>query len=549
MSIACVNCGSPLAEGQAFCTKCGARRPESSRIDAESACTGCGAPLAAAARFCEKCGTAVSSQQPGSSANALPTMETVRSVAAPPVPAPRQSGGKLFKVIMIAAAFLVLFVIAGMGSCAYVAYRAKQRIDKVQQAYKKDDLAGMVAAATGQTSKPQPLPDWKPAPPELVSSPSSKIPLRKSLRLIDAGNDVLRGDFESIYMVDKATDEFIHIRASQQYPPGQGIERLLSSGTKHSDKPLKIDCGRTVFRTDMENAAEADGYLCRDGRDEKRPGTMAMGLSKKTLNELRTRGESEFTYHEDPLKAVLKSFKTAMASDPKSADAASQDLMKKMMNFAPGGVMTSDVAMDTPALKFTLRRNGTGDVAFPVLVNDQKTELPVMDVVVKLPDKEGHLYVLDDPDNPLVLAAGSTEGGHQQIIKIYWDAERPTNQLEQDLEKNGRAKVYDLYFDFASANLRPESDKVLKEIAQVMRAHPDWKLTVEGHTDNIGGNKSNLDLSKRRSEAVVHELVHGYYISENRFTAATGFGASRPVDTNDTLEGRARNRRVELARQ
>ena len=65
MSIACVNCGSPLAEGQAFCTKCGARRPESSRIDAESACTGCGAPLAAAAKFCEKCGTAVSSQQPG----------------------------------------------------------------------------------------------------------------------------------------------------------------------------------------------------------------------------------------------------------------------------------------------------------------------------------------------------------------------------------------------------------------------------------------------------------------------------------------------------
>ena len=77
----------------------------------------------------------------------------------------------------------------------------------------------------------------------------------------------------------------------------------------------------------------------------------------------------------------------------------------------------------------------------------------------------------------------------------------------------------------------------------------DWKLTVEGHTDNIGGNKSNLDLSKRRSEAVVHELVNGYYISENRFTAATGFGASRPVDTNDTLQGRARNRRVELARQ
>ena len=60
-----------------------------------------------------------------------------------------------------------------------------------------------------------------------------------------------------------------------------------------------------------------------------------MSLSKKTLNELKTTGQSEFTYHEDPLKAVLKSFKHAMASDDKSGDAASQDLVKKMMNFAP----------------------------------------------------------------------------------------------------------------------------------------------------------------------------------------------------------------------
>jgi len=544
MSIVCVNCGSPLAEGQAFCTRCGARRPESSRVDAVSSCTGCGAPLVAGARFCEKCGTAASP----SSVHTLPTMEAVRTVVAPSAPAPTQSGSKLFKVIMIAAALLVLFLIAAMGSCAYVAYRAKQRIDKVQQAYKKDDFAGMVAAATGQTSKPQPLPDWKPAPAELVSAPSSKIPLRKSLRLIDAGSDVLRGDFESIYSVDKVTDESVHIRASQQYPPRQGIERFLNSGTSHSDKPLKIQCGRTIFRADLENSAETDGYFCWDGQDEKRPGTIAMGLSRRTLNQLRTTGQSEFTYHEDPLKAVLKSFKTAMASDSKSADAASQDLMKKMMNFAPGGVMTGDVARETPAMKCTLRRNGTGDVAFPVLINDQKAELPVMDVLVKLPDQEGHLYVLDDPDNPLVLAAASTQGGHQQIIKIYWDAERPSNQLEQELEKNGRAKVYDLYFDFASASLRPESDKVLNEIAQVMRTHPDWKLTVEGHTDNVGGNASNLGLSKRRSEAVVDALAHRFLISENRFSTA-GFGASRPVDTNDTLEGRARNRRVELARQ
>jgi outer membrane protein OmpA-like peptidoglycan-associated protein len=116
------------------------------------------------------------------------------------------------------------------------------------------------------------------------------------------------------------------------------------------------------------------------------------------------------------------------------------------------------------------------------------------------------------------------------------------------LEKNGRAKVYDIYFDFASATLRPESGKVLSEIDQAMRDHPDWKLSVEGHTDNIGGDSSNLDLSKRRAAAVVQSLIASYSIPEKRFATA-GFGASRPVDTNDTPEGRARNRRVELVRQ
>jgi outer membrane protein OmpA-like peptidoglycan-associated protein len=183
-------------------------------------------------------------------------------------------------------------------------------------------------------------------------------------------------------------------------------------------------------------------------------------------------------------------------------------------------------------------------------VNDQPVELPAINIVVKLPDKEGHLYVLDDPDNPLVLAGASMEGGHEQIIKIYWDVEKnsQTSQLAEDLEKTGRAKVYDLYFDFRSDALRPESKKVLDEIAQVMRQHPDWKLSVEGSTDNIGGDAFNLDLSQRRAVAVKQALVAQYDVAGERLSTA-GFGASHPVDTNQTIEGRARNRRVELARQ
>jgi outer membrane protein OmpA-like peptidoglycan-associated protein len=549
MSIACVKCGSALAEGQSFCTSCGSRRVDPPVAEPTHFCTGCGAPLSPAAKFCEKCGTATIAQ-PNATLSTAATAYAPRPQLVPvsaPVHVQPKSGSKFLKFVMIAAMLLVLVLLLVMGSCAYIAYRAKQRYDKVEQAYTKDDLGGMIAAATGQTNKPQPLPNWKPAPAELATSPDSKIPLVKSLRTVNVGSDLLRGDFESIYVVDAITDDAVHIRASQQFPSGDNLDRLLSGKSSQGAKSRTIECGRTVFRVDMENATDTDGYFCREGMDEKRPGTTAMSISRKEFNALKATGRVEVTYHEDPLRAVLKSFKNAMSSDSNSSsDAASMDLMKKMMNFAPG----NNGAMDTPAVKYIARRQGNGDLAFPVLVNDQSVELPVMDILCKHPDgDEGHIYVLDDPDNPMFLAAASVQLGREQVSKIYWDKDKPAaNRLAEQLEKNGRAKVYDLYFDFASSTLRPESNKVLSEIAKVMHDHPDWKLNVEGHTDNVGGDKSNLELSKHRAAAVVGALTADYAINADRFSAA-GFGASRPVDTNETIEGRARNRRVELVRQ
>jgi OOP family OmpA-OmpF porin len=80
-----------------------------------------------------------------------------------------------------------------------------------------------------------------------------------------------------------------------------------------------------------------------------------------------------------------------------------------------------------------------------------------------------------------------------------------------------------------------------------MRRHSDWNLQVNGHTDGIGGDAFNLDLSKRRSSAVKNALLTQYKINGDRL-ATSGYGKSQPKDTNDTLDGRARNRRVELMR-
>src|SRR5262249_44638638 len=119
--------------------------------------------------------------------------------------------------------------------------------------------------------------------------------------------------------------------------------------------------------------------------------------------------------------------------------------------------------------------------------------------------------------------------------------------IEKKLRETGRAEVYGIYFDFASDKIKPESEPVLQGISKALKDHPAWTLQVNGHTDNIGGDDYNLDLSRRRAAAVKQALVARYHISADRL-ATSGFGASQPKEPNDTLYGRARNRRVELIR-
>ena len=89
---------------------------------------------------------------------------------------------------------------------------------------------------------------------------------------------------------------------------------------------------------------------------------------------------------------------------------------------------------------------------------------------------------------------------------------------------------------------------MLRDIASALTRNPEWNISIDGHTDNVGGDPINLDLSGRRADAVKEALVERYRVSASRLTT-TGFGASHPNTSNDTLSGRARNRRVELVRQ
>ena len=116
--------------------------------------------------------------------------------------------------------------------------------------------------------------------------------------------------------------------------------------------------------------------------------------------------------------------------------------------------------------------------------------------------------------------------------------------IAEALDRECRVELSGIYFDFNQATLKPESDRALKEIASALKAGKR-RLTLEGHTDNVGTDRYNDDLSARRADAVKTALVRNYGIEARSLTTA-GFGERRPIETNDTLSGRARNRRVEL---
>jgi OOP family OmpA-OmpF porin len=121
-------------------------------------------------------------------------------------------------------------------------------------------------------------------------------------------------------------------------------------------------------------------------------------------------------------------------------------------------------------------------------------------------------------------------------------------ELQQGLAATGHVAVYDILFDTAKSDIKPQSEAALKEIAKLMAQNPALKLHVVGHTDNVGDLAANMKLSQVRAASVVTALTTQHGVAANRLSAF-GAGPYAPVASNKTEEGRARNRRVELVEQ
>lgn len=120
--------------------------------------------------------------------------------------------------------------------------------------------------------------------------------------------------------------------------------------------------------------------------------------------------------------------------------------------------------------------------------------------------------------------------------------------LGNDIRSKGHVAVYGINFDTAKSTIKPESAQAIAEIGKLLVADPGLKIFVVGHTDNVGSIDSNTKLSQDRAEAVLQSLVKDHGIAADRLRTA-GCGVFAPVATNDSEEGRAKNRRVELVKQ
>lgn len=140
-----------------------------------------------------------------------------------------------------------------------------------------------------------------------------------------------------------------------------------------------------------------------------------------------------------------------------------------------------------------------------------------------------------------VITTKALDSSGVEVNKDFVSAADIGKKLQQD----GKIALYGVYFDTGKAEVKPQSARVLNEVAQFLKANPKIKLYVVGHTDDVGDYKANMDLSDKRAAAVVADLL-GRSGSNATRLIAKGVGPLVPVSTNKNEAGKQLNRRVEL---
>lgn len=147
-------------------------------------------------------------------------------------------------------------------------------------------------------------------------------------------------------------------------------------------------------------------------------------------------------------------------------------------------------------------------------------------------------YMISASAEGYITATDSIEAVSEEITPLVRDL------MLQPIEVGLTVRLKNIYFDFDKTTLKKESFVELNKVVEFLNNNPTVEIEISGHTDSKGSDDYNLNLSQGRSQAVVDYLI-SQGISASRLIAQ-GYGETKPIDTNDTDEGRANNRRVEF---
>jgi len=145
----------------------------------------------------------------------------------------------------------------------------------------------------------------------------------------------------------------------------------------------------------------------------------------------------------------------------------------------------------------------------------------------------------------------STDQDNYGIFSIEVDAmkqEVTAQDIQGSIATLGKIALYGIQFDTGKSDIKPESEKAISSVATYLKENPNVNVLIVGHTDNVGSFDMNQALSKSRGESVKKYLASKYGIPESRLTG-NGVGSLCPVASNDTDEGKALNRRVEIVKK
>jgi outer membrane protein OmpA-like peptidoglycan-associated protein len=360
------------------------------------------------------------------------------------------------------------------------------------------------------------------------------------------GVKAYNGDMEEWDSVADATPEAVSYEL-----------RVSAPGDASADADMKKSAfRRSVRREDIAQATRIS-YGITTADPEMFAGQTFEETSVKALQALKSGAEVPFVVGaldgEDPsgMGALLQMTGQALAAGKSNSTLSGM-----------GSLMQANVAHTY--YRGSFRRVEPTPVMIPVLLNGVRVSLPTIHAKGVLTSPSGRTLQMQywwlDSTWPLALKNSNTFGPKvttEQVTRI--DLPPPQAQgggggggggaasagMADQLRKSCRVELSGIYFNTGSARLLDASRPALQVIARVVKDSAQSALVIAGHTDNVGTAEYNQTLSEKRAAAVRDALVAQFGVAPNRVTTK-GYGLTKPLESNDTVEGRARNRRVEL---